>query len=222
MHRSHPRDNHKNTKGINDMRVFKTTVTHLNPRFDSLIFAFALLLACTVLSLPASAQDAGAQSTIGGRFMLEDHNNQIVTDQDFQGRFMLITFGYTYCPDICPTNLVNMSDALDDLGERADKIVPLFVSVDPDRDTAARLRDYVAHFDERIIGLTGPQPMIDSISKRYKVVSEIHRPKDWDQEDYIVDHTASIFLMAPDGTFLVKFAHGMPPKDMAKRIGEFL
>ena len=155
--------------------------------------------------------------------MLEDHNGQIVTDQDFQNRFLLITFGYTYCPDICPTNLVNMTTALEELGEqRAAKIAPLFITVDPSRDTAAKLREYVAAFDERIIGLTGPQPMIDNVSARYKVVSAVHKPENWKDDDYLVDHTASIFLMAPDGQFLVKFAHGMPPKDMAKRIGDFM
>lgn len=180
--------------------------------------AIPLTLAC-VISIPLQAQEA---STIGGRFMLEGHNGKIIKDEDFNGRFMLITFGYTFCPDICPTNLVNMSDAMDELGAKADNITPIFITVDPTRDSVERMRDYVSHFDERLIGLTGPQPMIDSITKRYKIVSAIHRPKNWTNEDYIVDHTASIFLMAPDGKFLVKFAHGLSPKDMAKRIAEFM
>lgn len=186
-------------------------------------YALSLLLLCTLV-MPVQAEDqANATTGIGGRFMLEDHNGQIVTDQHYQGRFMLITFGYTYCPDICPTNLVNMTDALNELGtEQAAKIAPLFVTIDPDRDTAPRLRAYVADFDERIIGLTGPQPMIDSISTRYKIVSAKHVPEGWEDGEYLVDHTASIFLMSPDGEFLVKFAHGMPPVDMAKRISEFL
>lgn len=176
-----------------------------------------------VAPLHAQEQVQDPSSTIGGRFMLEDHNGQIVTDQDFDGRLLLITFGYTYCPDICPTNLVNMTTALEELGEeRAAQIAPLFITIDPARDTAATLREYVAAFDKRIIGLTGPQAMIDSVSKRYKVVSAVHKPKNWKDGDYLVDHTASIFLMAPDGQFLVKFAHGMPPEDMAKRIADFL
>ncbi|MBL4615345.1 MAG: SCO family protein [Magnetovibrio sp.] len=154
--------------------------------------------------------------------MMENHNSEIITDDDYRGRFMLITFGYTYCPDICPTNLVNMSEALSELGDRADQVVPLFVTVDPTRDTAKRLRDYVDHFDKRIIGLTGPQQMIDSITSRYKVVSNIHRPEGWTEGEYTVDHTASIFLMDPNGEFLVKFAHGMDPVDMANRIQDFM
>ncbi|HEY9081522.1 SCO family protein [Magnetovibrio sp.] len=190
---------------------------------------FYTLTACIAIlaSSPLQAQEQGQEeatlsSSIGGRFMLEDHNGQIVTDQHFQDRFMLITFGYTYCPDICPTNLVNMAAALEALGDRAEKIAPIFITIDPARDTAAKLREYVAAFDDRIIGLTGPQPMIDSVSKRYKIVAAVHKPENWKDGDYLVDHTASIFLMAPDGKFLVKFAHGMPPEDMAKRIADFM
>ena len=188
----------------------------------SLLMSLVFGLVCLVIYAPANAQDQATSPSIGGRFMLEDHNNNVVTDQHFRGQFMLITFGYTYCPDICPTNLVNMSNALEHLGSQADQIAPIFVTVDPMRDTASRLRDYVSHFDERIIGLTGTQPLIDSIIKRYKVVAEIHRPKNWEDGDYVVDHSASIYLMSPDGEFLVKFAHGMDPQSMAQRISDFM
>jgi len=208
--------------------MFVLRLKHISLKCTSTMWIYAFIAAFSCMAAaPLQAQEPGQEqaqalsSTIGGRFMLKDHNGKIVTDQDFQGRFLLITFGYTYCPDICPTNLVNMATALEDLGERAADIAPLFITVDPARDTAVVLRDYVANFDARIIGLTGPQPMIDSVTKRYKVVSAVHKPKNWTDGDYLVDHTASIFLMAPDGQFLVKFAHGMPPADMAKRIAEF-
>lgn len=201
----------------------------LRSRLNIIMYA-AILGLMGITSQPLHAEERikeqppelAQASNLGGRFMLEDHNGKIVTDQDFQGRFLLITFGYTYCPDVCPTNLVNMSNAMDELGDLSSKIAPIFITVDPSRDTAVRLHDYVASFDERLIGLTGPQQMIDSVTKRYKVVSDVHRPKDWEEGEYLIDHTASIFLMAPDGQFLVKFAHGMDPKDMAKRIKEFL
>lgn len=183
----------------------------------SIVFIGFLWLTPTM----AEAQDSAQTAQIGGRFMLEDHNGQIVTDQDFGDRYMLITFGYTFCPDICPTNLVNMSQALDELGDQGKKIAPIFITVDPVRDTAARLREYVASFDERLIGLTGPQPMIDSVTQRYKIVHDVQHPEGWTKDDYLIDHTASIFLMDPDGNFLVKFAHGMAPKDMAARIKSF-
>jgi len=199
----------------------------LRSLFGVWVFAFFVVFsgpATTPLHAqePPQEQAQALSSTIGGRFMLKDHNGKIVTDQDFQGRFLLITFGYTYCPDVCPTNLVNMSNALDALGERASKIAPIFITVDPERDTAERLHDYVANFDERLIGLTGPQAMVDNVTKRYKVVSIKHHPKNWDQGEYLIDHTASIFLMSPKNEFLVKFAHGMPPEEMAKRIADFL
>lgn len=202
------------------MTVFLSPPLQLRTSLRSTLYAATFMLLC-VIGMPLSAQEAPQASTIGGRFMLEDHNGKIVSDDDFKGRFMLITFGYTYCPDICPTNLINISDALVKLGDKADRVVPLFVTVDPTRDTAKRLRDYVDHFDERIIGLTGPQAMIDSISKRYKIFSAIHRPEGWTDGDYTVDHTASIFLMSPEGDFLVKFAHGMAPDEMAARIEDF-
>ena len=154
--------------------------------------------------------------------MLQDHNGKIVTDKDYQGSFMLITFGYTYCPDVCPTNLVNMASALDILGTRAEQVVPIFVTVDPARDDVRALNEYVTNFGERFVGLTGPAPMIESISQRYKIVAKFFHPEGWDEDEYTVDHTASIFLMSPDGDFLVKFAHAMPVEDMAKRIGDFL
>lgn len=183
------------------------------------IIIFSILL-CT--SLTSQAQDSLSPAEIGGRFMLEDHNGQIVTDQDFGDRYLLITFGYTYCPDVCPTNLANMSEALVELGDKADKIAPIFITVDPARDTAERLRDYVASFDERLIGLTGPQLMIDSVTKRYKIYSEIQHTEGEAKDEYLVDHTASIFLMGPDGRFLVKFAHGLSPTEMAARIADFM
>ena len=186
------------------------------PLLSVMLFGAWLIMA---IAQPASAKDV---PHVGGRFMLENHLGEVVTDQTYRGKFMLLTFGYTSCPDICPTNLVNISDALEFLGKKSDKVVPLFVTVDPKRDTVERLHDYISNFDPRIIALTGPQPMIDSIKQRYNVVSAIFHPKDWGEDDYTVDHTASIFLMSPKGEFLVKFAHGMPPKDMAKRISEFM
>lgn len=203
------------------MTMTSATTIHANTLKELFKFSFLIALICAAPTL-VRAEDQPQKAEIGGRFMLEDHNGQIVTDRDYPGRFMLITFGYTFCPDICPTNLVNMSDALDTLGDQASLIMPIFVTVDPARDDAKRLREYVKNFDERLVGLTGPQPLIDSISQRYHITATTHHPEGWAPDEYTVDHTASIFLMSPDGDFLVKFAHGMPPADMAKRIQDFL
>lgn len=208
-------------KGAFHMYVSAYRGTARNVLLNMCRSAAAVVLICASFST-AQAQEPSQPSSIGGRFMLQDHNGRIVTDKDYQGRFMLITFGYTYCPDVCPTNLVNMGEALDILAGQAEQVVPIFVTVDPARDDVAQLRDYVTSIDERVVGLTGPQSMIDSISQRYKIETAIHHPEGWEADEYMVDHTASIFLMAPDGSFLVRFAHGMVPADMAKRMQDFL
>jgi len=181
-------------------------------------YSFTILL--ILLGLCGSA--LAESSPVGGRFMMQDHNGQVLTDRAFQGQFMLITFGYTFCPDICPTNLSDMSQALDILGDKASDVVPIFVTVDPDRDGTLQLRDYVSHFHPRMVGLTGSDAMIKRMAESYKVIYDIQKPEDSDEEQYLIDHTASMFLMAPDGRFLVKFMHGIDPADMAQRIGDFL
>ncbi len=195
--------------------------------------AFLLLLiiasgaGLTVLPTVSHAQAAETANTptrasIGGRFMLQAHDGKVMTDHDFRGQFMLITFGYTWCPDICPMALSTMSDALEELGKEAEKVVPIFVSVDPKRDTVGRLDDYVDHFHPRLIGLTGPKPMVDKTAERYKVKYAMVPDKDGDPDGYTVDHTASVYLMGPEGEFRVKFMYNIDPEDMAARIGEAL
>ncbi|MBT6094015.1 MAG: SCO family protein [Rhodospirillaceae bacterium] len=154
--------------------------------------------------------------------MLQAHDGKVMTDQDFRGRFMLITFGYTWCPDVCPMALSTMSEALEELGKDAEKVVPVFVSVDPKRDTVSRLDAYVEHFHPRLVGLTGPKPMIDKTAERYKVKYAMVADKDGDPDGYTVDHTASVYLMGPHGEFRVKFMYNIDPEAMAARIREAL
>ena len=162
------------------------------------------------------------QGGIGGRWVLYDHHGNIVRDEDFRGRFMLIYFGYTFCPDVCPTGLSTMAEAMDILGDRGDVVQPMFISVDVLRDTPAHLADYVAYFPPRLLGLTGSQEMIDRLTEGYRVQYQIVREPGAEPDNYTIDHTASTYLMGPDGQFLVKFAHGIAPEDMAKRILEIL
>ena len=206
------------------------TNTHTGPHRSNALkrmHTYGLILALcfatlVLLPLAAHAQQPAGGSSIGGRFMLQDHTGKVVTDKAYQGRFMLITFGYTFCPDICPSNLANMATALDFLGPQAEQVTPIFVTVDPKRDSVERMRDYVQHFHPRMIGLTGPRTMIDSMVDRYNVIYAIHRPKGAGEDEYVVDHTAGIYLMSPDGDFIVKFAHGLDPEDMAKRIAGYM
>lgn len=153
---------------------------------------------------------------------MEDHTGEVITDSDFDGYYMLITFGYTYCPDICPTNLSEMGTALDILGDKGKHIMPVFITVDPARDTAPRLKEYLEHFHERFVGLTGSEAMLKRLTASYKVAYKIHESEGEDKDQYIVDHSAGMFLMGPDGKFLVKFVYGVDTNEMANRIKDFL
>ncbi len=151
---------------------------------------------------------------IGGPFQLTDQNGQAVTEKSYPGRYLLVFFGYTYCPDVCPTTLGALADALGQLGPLADKLQPLFVSVDPDRDTPAVLKAYTGNFDKRIIGLTGTADQIRQVAKAYRVYYARHG----DGSDYTMDHSAVVYLMAPDGRFLTTLPPDMPPEQMAALI----
>lgn len=164
----------------------------------------------------------GETPSIGGRFVMQEHTGRIVTDSDYRGQYMLLTFGYTYCPDICPTNLSTMARAMDALGDKAQAIIPFFVTVDPARDTPPRINEYVDHFHPRLVGLSGSDEMLKRLTASYKVKYTIHPPEGDDPDDYVVDHSAGMYLMNPEGKFLVKFANGIDPEEMARRIGDFL
>ena len=158
-----------------------------------------------------------------GRFILTDHNDKIFTERDMQGKYALIFFGYTHCPDVCPTSLNVLTQALKHLTEQADKIVPYFITVDPQRDTAKVLNDYVQYFDKRIVGLTGSEPMIKRVVDQFK--AKYQKEENENEQDpllYTMDHTASLYLMAPDGRFITKFAHGISAVVLADEIAAII
>lgn len=170
----------------------------------------------------ATAAEPGAAAEIVTRYLLADHNGRTVSDQDFRGRFQLITFGYTYCPDVCPTTLAEMAAVMKNLGDSAQRVQPLFITVDPERDTPALLKSYTGNFDSRILGLTGSGELIrrvaDNFKVRYEKVQEAGAPAD----RYAVDHTAGMYLLGPDGRFLAKFAYAMPVREITRRIADYL
>jgi protein SCO1/2 len=157
-------------------------------------------------------------TTTGGRFILKNHFDDIVTDNDYAGMFMLVYFGYTFCPDVCPTSLQTMSLALDMIGDDLEHVQPLFISIDPDRDTTLLLRDYVGSFHPKLIGLTGSKISLASITKKYRVKFAKVIEEGEDPEDYLMDHTASVFLMGPDGSYVARFPHNGTPEQMAEKI----
>jgi protein SCO1/2 len=136
---------------------------------------------------------------IGGPFTLVDQSGKTVTAASFRGRWMLVYFGYTYCPDVCPTELQAIAAAIDKLGPDGSQLVPVFVTVDPERDTPAALADYIKLFDDRIVGLTGTPEQIALITREYHVYYAKVVPKGSDT--YLMDHSSFLYLMAPDGSF---------------------
>src|SRR4051794_417766 len=194
-----------------------------------MIFRAGILL--WLMLAPAMAGDAPARSPaeimdilmwnrepVGGPFELIDHTGKPRTDGDFRGKLMLVYFGFTYCPDICPTDLQAIGLALDKLGAEADGVQPLFITVDPERDTVQHLAEYVPMFHPRLIGLTGSAEAIRMAADSYKVYfARVDAGKE-DPGYYTVDHTAFIYLMAREGNYLGFF----PPGTTADRMVEII
>jgi protein SCO1/2 len=171
----------------------------------------------------AVSQDEGATKTadvapIGGRFILRSHTGKVLTDQDFKGQFLLISFGYTTCPDVCPTTLVKLAEVDQQLGDLAKNVQVLFISVDPDRDTPDVLENYVTSFDPAFIGLSGSKASIDSVTKKYRVKYAFVDRDFEDDQDYSVDHTASVFFMGPEGEYIGRFSYPTPADEIARRV----
>ena len=162
------------------------------------------------------AVDTGGHVPIGGPFELVDHNGQTVTDADFAGRYMLIYFGFTYCPDVCPTALWEMTQALDMLEEaapeKADQVVPIFITVDPERDDIEAMKAYVGHFHPRMLGLTGTPEQIAQVAREYRAYYQ--RVDDASASTYLMDHSSFIYFMSPEGHFVSSFTHQTPPEEM--------
>ena len=160
----------------------------------------------------------GGPSAIGGPFKLIDQDGKPVTDQDFKGRPLLVFFGYTHCPDICPTTLFELSEVLRVLGKDADRINALFITVDPERDTAPVMKDYLSSFDPHLRGATGDQKAIDAVEKDYRVYAKKVPTKDG---DYSMDHTALVYLMDKQGRFVAPFNLKRSPQDAAADLRKF-
>lgn len=171
---------------------------------------------------PTALQNTRA--LIGGPFSLSDHHGQAVTEQDFRGKYMLIYFGYTYCPDICPTELQIMADALDRLPqETLAKITPLFITVDPARDNVEIMAEYVAAFHPALIGLTGTKEQINGVKKAYRVYGQAEKQLPGaDPDAYLLSHTSYVYLMDPDGQYVSHFTSQTEPAEMALKLREVI
>lgn len=164
----------------------------------------------------------------GGPFILVNHHGTQVTDQTYRGQYMLIFFGYTHCPDVCPTTLNDVADVLKLLGDEANKIAPLFITVDPARDTPQILATYVSYFDPRIVGLTGTLAQIKSVATAYKTffAKAPNENQSSNQNsanaEYSVDHSAFTYFMGPDGQFVDVFGYNTGPELIAKKLRRLL
>ncbi|MEW6163903.1 MAG: SCO family protein [Pseudomonadota bacterium] len=178
----------------------------------------ALCAALCLWSAIAQAQHdlgLGQVRDIVPRYLLQDVNGRATTPDDFRGRYQLIAFGYTFCPDVCPTTLTEMTAVLQVLGPLAEGLQPVFVSVDPERDTLEVLRNYTAFFDPRIAGMTGSPALVSRAAENFKVrYQKVPRA----DGNYAMDHSAGMFLLGPDGSFLKKFAFATPPGEIAVAI----
>jgi len=184
----------------------------------------ALLLAA---ASPAFAQTAaGARHTAPAqdaaplmpRYLLTDPQGRAVVIDDFRGRFQLVSFGFVSCPDVCPTTLLEFKQVLELLGREAQRLQPIFITVDPERDTRAVLRDYTAAFDPRILGLTGSPELIRRAADSFRIQYEKVREPGAAPENYTMNHTAGMVLLDGQGRFVARFTYAMPAAEIVQRI----
>lgn len=181
--------------------------------------AFAMFPGAMKRLMPEGVQSIGA-AAVGGPFNLVDQNNRPVTEQDFRGRYMLVYFGFTHCPDVCPAALQIMQASLDKVGPKAKSVAPVFITVDPERDTPAALADYLSSFPGTT-GLTGSPEAVRAAASAYRVYYK--KAKDeGSAAAYTVDHTSIIYLMGPDGRFITHFTHATPVDTIASKLATLL
>jgi protein SCO1 len=176
-------------------------------------------LALALRDNPRGVAGTALASAIGGPFRLTDQNGKTVTDADLKGKWSLVYFGYTHCPDACPTALNDISIALDQLGPKRDAVRPVFITVDPERDTSAALKDYVTAFDAPILALTGTPEEVAKAAKGYRVYFAKHPEA---SGGYSMDHSSVIYVMDPQGRFTASFTHESPPEQISERLKKLI
>jgi len=177
-------------------------------------FAAGLVLCLSIVLLVAQrgTPPVAQASAVGGPFKLIDQNGRAVTDQDVKGRPFLVFFGFTHCPDVCPTTLFDISEVFRKLGPDAERAAALFITVDPERDTPEAMKNYLSSFDPHLRGLTGDEAAIDGVTKAYRAYSrKVPNP----DGSYTMDHTAMVYLMDKEGRFVAPFNLKRRPEDAA-------
>lgn len=183
-------------------------------------FAASLVLGLLIMFWAMGGVSKVAQpAAIGGPFQLTDQTGKAVTDKDLKGKPTLIFFGYTHCPDVCPTSLFEISEVLRAMGKDADKVNAVFISVDPERDTPATMKDYLSSFDPHLEGLSGDPAETAKVITSYRVYAKKVPTKDG---DYTMDHTALIYLMDREGRFVSPFNLKRTPEEAAADLRRYL
>ena len=195
-------------------------ITTARPLVIATSFAASLVLGLLIVFLGMGGVSKVAQpAAIGGPFQLTDQNGKAVTDKNLKGKPTLIFFGYTHCPDVCPTSLFEISEVLRAMGKDADKVNAVFISVDPERDTPAAIKDYLSSFDPHLEGLSGDPAETAKVITSYRVYAKKVPTKDG---DYTMDHTALIYLMDRDGRFVSPFNLKRTPEEAAGELKRYL
>lgn len=180
-----------------------------------------LILALYLPNLRPDPNAGVGQPTVGGPFTLTDHQGAEVTENILMGQYSLVFFGFTYCPDICPITLQTVSDAIEMLpGQKSELVQPVFISLDPERDTPSIMADYVAHFHPRMIGLTGSVEQVRDAANAYRVFFQKRALED--SEDYTVDHSGFLYLMNRSGRYMDHFSKDVTVEDLSAQLRELL
>ena len=175
-----------------------------------------------LVSKPSNRYELGeGAALINAEFTLEDASGKAVKASDFRGRYMLVYFGFTHCPDICPTSLLLMSNALNALGAKAEKIQPVFITVDPERDTPKLVGTYVSHFNKRFVGLSGTPEQIKQAADHFKVFYSKVETKE-SALGYVVDHSGFIYLMGPDGKYVTHFPYTVSEQELTQGLQRYV
>ncbi len=207
-------------------------------RLAILAVALAAALSAALYLSDEGVRETARRATapaIGGPFALVDHRGRAVTEADYRGKLMVVTFGYTFCPDVCPAGLYKIGQALDALGADAGQVHPLFITLDPARDSAEALADYLGNFHPALVGLTGSPEQVEAVAKAYLVyyakAPPAHSHEDGGEGshehaeeggDYLVDHATATYVMGRDGGFREVLSHGASAEDLAAAIRKHL
>lgn len=166
-------------------------------------------------------QGGQGKALVGGEFELQDQFGKKRHTKEYLGKYRLVYFGYSFCPDICPLGLQNITDGLKLLGRDREEVVPIFVTIDPERDTVRQLQQYASHFHPSFVMMTGTRPQVDLAVKAYRVYA-VRARDDNSSTEYLMDHSTMIYLVDREGNFIEHFPHTVEPEDLAKGVRKYL